>query len=419
VSIDGENRPSTADTFYDLSSLTEAKTYSLKVKALGFRGDTRDSDWSETLEYTVSQPEPTDPTDPSDPTEPQNPTEGLSYTLIKDDTEYSVSLRNVSDSEIFIPSEYNNLPVTEIADYDFKINDNFQTDYNFQDKPFITKVIIPNSVKTIGYAAFAYCFGLTNIYIPNSVTTIKPIAFFYCSGLTDINIPHNVSSIEYSAFFGCDNLYSATVAENNENYKSVDNCILTKDGKSLIFGCKNSVIPNSVIYIGDYAFSGYSNLTSITIPDNVTSIEPSAFFACDNLASITVLENNLYYKSVDNCLLTKDGKSLILGCKNSVIPNSVISIEREAFYYCTGLTSIEIPNSVISIGNYAFYDCRKLNSITLNRSIYSGITGLGNDIFYNCPSLTSIYVPADSVDAYKADANWSVYADKIQPIPEI
>ena len=102
-------------------------------------------------------------------------------------------------------------------------------------------------------------------------------------------IPNSVTSIEAWAFDGCTGLTNITVAEGNSVYHSAENCIIETASKTLVVGCKTSIIPTdgSVTSIGNYAFRGCTGLTSVTIPDNVTSIGSSAFSRCSSLTSIT------------------------------------------------------------------------------------------------------------------------------------
>ena len=153
---------------------------------------------------------------------------------------------------------------------------------------------------------------------------------------------------------------------------------------------KKIVIKEGVTRIGDLAFGGCRNLTSVEIPNSVKSIGVRAFVECIHIPSIE-------------------------------IPNSVTSIEEQAFSRCDDLTSIEIPNSVMSIGYQAFYNCYELASVTIGNSV----TDIAKEAFYALPALTSItfkgsnppnfeanvfkapnenvsvYVPANSIEDYK------------------
>ena len=232
-------------------------------------------------------------------------------------------------------------------------------DNAFRDCSGLTSVTIPNSVTSIGDGAFAFCSGLTSVTIPNSVTSIGEGVFFDCSGLTTMTIPNSVTSIGKFSFYGCSGLTSVT-------------------------------IPNSVTSIGHDAFYRCSGLTSVTIPNSVTSIGYGAFGGCSGLTSVTVDKNNGTYDSRDNCnaIIETSTNTLIVGCKNTTIPNSVTSIGKAAFSGCSGLTSVTIPNSVTSIGDSAFRGCSGLTSVTIPNSV----TFIGDSAFFGCKGLTSVTI---------------------------
>ena len=254
------------------------------------------------------------------------------------------------------------------------------------------------SVTIIGVGAFDDCRNLTAINIPNSVTTIGDGAFEGCTGLTAINIPTSVTTIGNSAFSGCSSLATISVASDNPKYDSRNNCnaIIETATNTLIAGCKNTTIPNSVTSIGEGAFSGYSSLTNINIPNSVTvigelafdgcigltainipnsvtTIGEGAFSDCSNLTSISVVSDNPKYDSRNNCnaIIETTTNTLIAGCKNTTIPKSVTVIGELAFSGCTSLTAINIPNSVTSIGRSAFYGCSSLTNINIPNSVSS------------------------------------------------
>ncbi len=236
------------------------------------------------------------------------------------------------------------------------------------------------------------------------------------------------------------------------------NAIIETASNTLITGCKNTIIPNSVTSIGLSAFEGCSGLTSVVIPNSVTSIGREAFWCCYNLqsitipssvtnigkeafhgcsspTSITVEKGNICYDSRNDCnaiIETKSNK-LIFGCKNTIIPNSVTSIDDYAFFSCYRLTSITIPNSVTSIGYHAFENCFGMKSVYIPNSV----TNIGNGAFIYCRGLTSItceantpptislygacfvdvnksipvYVPANSVAQYKVANEWKDFVN--------
>jgi hypothetical protein len=169
-----------------------------------------------------------------------------------------------------------------------------------EDYPFYLGYI-PKGLSRIPTISFSYggfdCNDeLESIVIPDTITTISDRAFSGCSSLTSVVIPASVTSIGTEVFLGCKSLTSIAVDENNENYKSVDGNLYSKDGKTLIqyaIGKKNEefVIPTGVTSIGENSFLGCTSLTRVTVPDSVTSIDGWAFYSCENLRSITVTDS--------------------------------------------------------------------------------------------------------------------------------
>ena len=336
--------------------------------------------------------------------------------------------------------------------------------YNVYPDEYTNDVVIPNSVTyngvtysvtSIGYAAFAYCSGLTSVEIPNSVTSIGGAAFYGCSGLTSVVIPNSVTSIGNQAFTYCSslktviNLSNLTFSEGSSSYGYVayyaDKVINAPNGfidgdfawyenesgmtlAGYLGSASELTLPayykGENYAIGSYAFSDCSGLTSIEISNGVTSIGDYAFSNCSGLTSIIVESGNMYYDSRDNCnaVIETATNTLLAGCQNTMIPKGVTSIGKGAFFGCSGLTSIEIPNSVTNIGNKAFSGCSGLISIIVesgnmyydsrdncnavietatntllvgcqNTMIPNDVTSIGYAAFYNCSSLTSIEIP--------------------------
>ena len=278
----------------------------------------------------------------------------------------------------------------------------------------LTSIVIPASVTILGDYAFSGCKNLTSVTIGNGVTSLGDGVFESCKSLTSITIPASVTNISLHAFPFCSGLKNINVAKGNPKYHSNGNCLIETESKTLVLGCQTSVIPTngSVTKIGDISFWGCENLTNISIPDgitsigvsafiycnglasiaipaSVTSIADNAFFGCSGLSSITVAKNNAKYHSDGNCLIDTENKTLMSGCKNSIIPSdgSVTSIGKYAFYDCTELTSITIPDSVTSIDKSAFSGCTGLTSVTIPGSV----TSIGEYAFNRCYKLVEVY----------------------------
>ena len=280
----------------------------------------------------------------------------------------------------------------------------------------IKTVIIGDNVFNIGADAFYGCYKMESVTIGKSVTRIDSNAFHDCASLETIYISENIEFICGNAFNGCSGLNSITVADDNAVYRSSGNCIIEKDSGTLVCGCNNSAIPDdgSVKTIGEHAFEDCAGVTDITIPDSVETLEWAAFFgcpdlisvtigsgvkkigemvfnSCDSLEYLTVDENNTAYRSSGNCIINTERNDVVVGCKNSVIPDdgSITGIYGESFRYCRGLTELTIPEGVTYIGSASFEGCSGLKKITFPDSV----TQIGSGAFARCSALTEITIP--------------------------
>ena len=333
--------------------------------------------------------------------------------------------------------------VTKIGDYAF---------YQYGN-PTLSSLRMPDSVTEIGYYSFSNCENLTSITLSNSLTYIG-YAFSYC-GITEITIPDSVTYVADHLFSFCDDLKAIY-----GKFASTDNRCLVVDGVLNSFapsGLTSYSIPSGITTIGNYAFYDCKNLTSVTIPSSVTAIGHSAF-GYTSLSSVTLPSN-----------LQSIGEDAFRYCNITTIniPSSVTTIEGNPFAYCTKLatfsgqyttsdnnaliynniltsvasdvTQYTVPEAVKTLGVSSFSNCKSLTSVT----IPANVTEIRSHGFSNCPNLTAvhclsttpptankqnwdawhcfdnnasgrkIYVPAESVSAYKSAENWSTYADDI------
>lgn len=205
----------------------------------------------------------------------------------------------------------------------------------FENCTSLTGISIPSTVDKIASRAFYGCTSLRGIHLPDSLTSIND-NILYETGITAVTVPKNVSSI--TKFF-MNGSYTVKVSNENKHFKSIDNMIYSKDGKTLIY-------------------CSVEKKGNVTLLNTITKIDNFAFSSCNRVTSI-------------------------------VLPSSITSIHKEAFKHCTSLTNITIPNCATSIRQNAFYNCKSLNKIALG----TGLTSLEKSIFEDYSSLLNVTIP--------------------------
>jgi len=298
----------------------------------------------------------------------------------------------------------------------------------------IASIHIPDKVKEIGFQAFSGCSGISTLSVssgngkyrsPNQSqaimagnelvvgckTTTVPegteeiSATGGWSGLTEVFIPDSVCKISWRAFSGCQELKRISIprglslsgaglpkdVEIMERVTIPGSETEIKDGAfSRCTAIREIRIHDGITRIGREAFFGCTGLTEIHIPGSVTEIGEGAFVGCNNIKAITVSPENTTFDSRDACNGIVDTASnvLILGCENTVIPESVVAIGDGAFIGC-GPEEISIPGSVTRIGREAFCDCTGLSRVFIPDSVVE----VGENAFLGCCNLVSLSAP--------------------------
>lgn len=262
-----------------------------------------------------------------------------------------------------------------------------------------------NNIIETGYAYYSNNLNLTFIDLPGGVKSISNNTFDGCSNLVKVIMPDGVTGIWPAAFRGCSKLKSIN---------SEDDVINIPDGvKNLqIYAFKDcssitSVhLPSGMTTIGNQVFYGCSNLESINLPNTITSIGSQAFRNCPKLTTIDLPDS--ITSIADNCFYNA-------GLTSVVIPSGVTSIGTYGFFSCKKLLSLDLPDTLTDLAKGAFQSCTQLSSIICRAVVPPSAQ---SNLFFQVPATANVYVPAESVEAYKtASYAWSSRADYIQAIP--
>ena len=442
---------------------------------------------------------------------------GLSYQINSDNISCTITgIGSCTDSNVVIPEYIDGYKVTAIGASAFSSTQKLlsvtisDSVINIEDFAFgfctnLKSVFLGKSVITIGNSAFVDCMSLESITFSNTITTIGSYAFQCCESLKSITLPASLKEIGMGAFGYCLSMSSFKVDKNNLYYTAIDDCLYTKDGKTLVQyalgnGTEKVVIADSVTCIGYTSFSGSETIVEIVIPASTILIDRAAFHGCTSLTTVTIgsleknnvvplckigddafydcdalttviignsvksidsssngvfascnalstvkigdsleiignytfssctslvnveiSENNKHFKTIDNNIYSKDGKTIVLyapgkkeqsfvipnevsivgdnafsgsaSLENIFIPDSVSMIETGAFRNCSVLKSVILPESINNISDYTFSGCKLLENI----NIPSGVKSIGRNAFSFCESLKTIIIPSGVV----------------------
>ena len=337
-------------------------------------------------------------------------------------------------------------PVTMVGDKSYSSS----ADAPFEYCRNLLSISLPESVDTIGFAAFYNCSSLQIIELPSHIVYLGTSAF-ESSGIKSINIP------ETDEFGGNPITHCHDLAVITGPYASPDGRCLIKNNAIISFapsgissyvipdgitelwhrafsGCKqleSIIVPSTLVKINNQCFVGCSSLKSFVIPESVTNVGVSAFSGCSGLTSIHIPEATVLSSGVfDNC----SSLCSFSGRYASEDGRLIIDNNRIIGFAPSGLTTYSLPDGVVAI-DYGFDSLKELTEITIpasvNRILFLRGTSLSSVNCYaitppsiayawslDMPNLEAIFVPAESVNAYKTAEHWSVYADRIQATPD-
>lgn len=313
-----------------------------------------------------------------------------SVTSIGADAFYGTALQTKAEGDVFYINGWA-VGKSQNASSSISLKDGTKgiADYAFSPNPDDVKSLstISNTedLVYIGAGAFYMCTSLTSFKIGTKVAEIGDYTFYGCESLEEVGTPVNLEKIGRSAFYACQNLVSL-------NFSS---CIdLSSIGEFAFAYCTSVINVNlplnaNVTEIPEYAFYECNRLQFISIPKTVTSIGESAFFGCSNLTSVTFLQPETAKKGLTT--IAKDAFYQCYSLESIDIPDTVTSIGDSAFYGCVAIKSLEIGSGVTYIADNAFCGLSSLTDLEIGRNVKY----IGNYAFSSCDSLASVSIPKE------------------------
>lgn len=331
--------------------------------------------------------------------------EGEDFVYMLEGKKATIVDTSLTDENLVVPETVDGYKVVAIDSRAFSKSD-FRT------------ITLPDSVTSIGNAAFAWSESLEKVVLPAKLEEISRSCFSGCESLTEVKFGSKITTIGADAFYKCTSLKTINLPSSLEEIKggAFRKCIALKD---INFN-------NKLEIIGDRAFQSANRLKSVALPSSIKVVKERVFEDCIDLEKVVFNSNK-----------TRLGEGVFRECsslKSVKLPKGLRNIPVRAFYMCENLEEIKLPSKVSIIKKEAFADCVSLKDVVINKKTYaigdrafagSGITKLklndnmqfigngafrdtklrsmklgdkvtfiGSRIFSGCNKLKSIYIPS-------------------------